>query len=98
MARKAGAMVGAFSCLYAAQNKDPAKTDAGYRPSNGVKNSLIMLGVINFVGMFLTFLVPESKGKSLEDLTGENEEETAEAEAQKCLNYLIQHRVIIRKE
>lgn len=82
MAGKAGAMVGAFGFLYAAQNKDPAKTNAGYPPGIGVKNSLIMLGVINFVGMLLTFLVPESKGKSLEDLTGENEEETAETEAQ----------------
>ncbi|KAI6693525.1 hypothetical protein NL676_021235 [Syzygium grande] len=82
VAGKAGAMVGAFGFLYAAQNKDPAKTDAVYPPGIGMKNSLIMLGVINFVGMLLTFLVPESKGKSLEDLTGKNEEETAEAEAQ----------------
>ncbi|KAI3442085.1 MFS domain-containing protein [Psidium guajava] len=79
---KAGAIVGAFGFLYAAQNKDPAKTDAGYSPGIGVKNSLIMLGVINFAGMLLTLLVPESKGKSLEDLTGENEEKTAEAELQ----------------
>lgn len=72
-AGKAGAIVGAFGFLYAAQNKDPKKTDAGYPPGIGVKNSLIMLGVINFVGMAFTFLVPEPKGKSLEDLSGENE-------------------------
>lgn len=76
-AGKAGAIIGAFGFLYAAQNKDPAKTDAGYPPGIGVKNSLIMLGVINFLGMVFTFLVPESKGKSLEELTGENEEEDA---------------------
>ncbi|KAM1746149.1 hypothetical protein ACFX11_012806 [Malus domestica] len=74
-AGKAGAIVGAFGFLYAAQDKNPTKTDAGYPPGIGVKNSLIMLGVINFFGMVFTFLVPESKGKSLEELTGENEEE-----------------------
>ncbi|OWM70447.1 inorganic phosphate transporter 1-4-like [Punica granatum] len=74
-AGKAGAIVGAFGFLYAAQSKDPSKTDAGYPPGIGVKNSLIMLGVINLVGAAFTLLVPESKGKSLEDLTGENDEE-----------------------
>lgn len=76
-AGKAGAIVGAFGFLYAAQDKNPTKTDAGYPPGIGVKNSLIMLGVINFFGMVFTLLVPESKGKSLEELTGENEEEEA---------------------
>ncbi|XP_008224362.1 PREDICTED: probable inorganic phosphate transporter 1-3 [Prunus mume] len=74
-AGKAGAIIGALGFLYAAQSKDPTKTDAGYPTGIGVKNSLIMLGVINFFGMLFTLLVPESKGKSLEELTGENEEE-----------------------
>ncbi|KDP40326.1 hypothetical protein JCGZ_02324 [Jatropha curcas] len=73
-AGKAGAIVGAFGFLYAAQPTDKTKTDAGYPPGIGVKNSLIALGVINFFGMLFTLLVPESKGKSLEELTGENEE------------------------
>jgi len=72
-AGKAGAIVGAFGFLYAAQSKDPAKTDKGYPTGIGIKNSLIMLGVINFAGMLFTLLVPESKGKSLEELSGENE-------------------------
>ncbi|KAK7344632.1 hypothetical protein VNO77_14490 [Canavalia gladiata] len=72
-AGKAGAIVGAFGFLYAAQNKDPSKTDPGYPAGIGIKNSLIMLGVINFFGMLFTLLVPESKGKSLEELSGENE-------------------------
>uniref|UniRef100_A0A0D3ATS5 Major facilitator superfamily (MFS) profile domain-containing protein n=2 Tax=Brassica oleracea var. oleracea TaxID=109376 RepID=A0A0D3ATS5_BRAOL len=81
-AGKAGAIVGAFGFLYAAQSKDKNKTDAGYPPGIGVKNSLIMLGVINFVGMLMTFLVPESKGKSLEELSGENvNDETASSKA-----------------
>lgn len=77
-AGKAGAIVGAFGFLYAAQSKDPTKTDKGYPTGIGIKNSLIMLGVINFVGMLCTLLVPESKGKSLEELSGENEGESVE--------------------
>ncbi|KAM0050869.1 putative major facilitator, sugar transporter, major facilitator superfamily [Helianthus debilis subsp. tardiflorus] len=72
---KLGAIVGAFGFLYLAQSKDPAKADAGYPAGIGVKNSLIVLGVINLLGTFCTFLVPESNGKSLEEMSGENEEE-----------------------
>ncbi|KAM7277924.1 hypothetical protein ACFE04_005058 [Oxalis oulophora] len=75
-AGKAGAIIGAFGFLYAAQSTDPKKTDAGYPAGIGVKWSLIILGIVNFLGMGFTLLVPESKGKSLEELTGENEEET----------------------
>ncbi|XP_022721924.1 probable inorganic phosphate transporter 1-5 [Durio zibethinus] len=73
-AGKAGAVVGAFGFLYASQSTDPSKTDKGYRPGIGVKNSLLVLGAINCLGMVCTLLVPESKGKSLEELTGENED------------------------
>lgn len=72
-AGKAGAIVGAYGFLYASQSKDPSKTDAGYPPGIGVKNSLIVLGVVNFLGMCFTFLVPEPNGKSLEELSGENQ-------------------------
>lgn len=61
-AGKAGAMVGAFGFLYA-QN------------GIGVRNTLIILGVINLLGMMVTFLVPESKGKSLEEISGEAQQE-----------------------
>ncbi|CAN0886329.1 Low affinity inorganic phosphate transporter 1 [Linum grandiflorum] len=64
-AGKVGAMVGAFGFLYLAQNKEKI----------GVKNSLLVLGVVNFLGMAFTFLVPESKGKSLEEMSGENKED-----------------------
>ncbi|OMO95460.1 General substrate transporter [Corchorus olitorius] len=59
---KAGAIIGAFGFLYATKGI-------------GVKNSLIILGVINLLGMLFTFLVPESKGKSLEEMSGEAEYE-----------------------
>nr|GLL44150.1 inorganic phosphate transporter 1-4-like [Ipomoea trifida] len=74
-AGKAGAIVGAFGFLYGAQSTNPKKTEAGYPPGIGVKNSLIVLGCINFLGMLFTLLVPESKGKSLEELSKENQGE-----------------------
>ncbi|KAF3951728.1 hypothetical protein ACB098_02G084100 [Castanea mollissima] len=77
---KAGAIVGAFGFLYAAQSQDPTKVDAGYSTGIGVKNSLIALGCINFLGMLFTFLVPEPKGKSLEEITGEDDDEGGETE------------------
>ncbi|KAK1362562.1 Inorganic phosphate transporter [Heracleum sosnowskyi] len=72
---KAGAMVGAFGFLYASQSQDKTKTDKGYPAGIGMKNSLIVLGVINALGMLFTFLVPEPNGKSLEDMSQENVEE-----------------------
>ncbi|KAH6809011.1 phosphate transporter 1 [Perilla frutescens var. frutescens] len=74
-AGKAGAIVGAFGFLYAAQSKDPTKTDAGYPAGIGVKNSLIVLGCVNALGMLFTLLVPESNGRSLEEMSKENEED-----------------------
>ncbi|KAG6415707.1 hypothetical protein SASPL_123121 [Salvia splendens] len=75
-AGKAGAIVGAYGFLYAAQNKDKTKTDAGFPPGIGVKNALIVLGVINLLGMICTLAVPEAKGKSLEEASQENMEES----------------------
>ncbi|KAF3778406.1 Inorganic phosphate transporter 1-2 [Nymphaea thermarum] len=68
---KAGAIIGAFGFLYAAQSKDKTKTDRGYPPGIGIKNALIVLGVTNALGFFFSFLLPETKGKTLEEATGE---------------------------
>jgi len=76
-AGKAGAIVGAFGFLYASQSTNPTLTDAGYPTGIGVKNTLIVLGAVNFLGFLFTFLVPEPKGKSLEELSGEAEEQEA---------------------
>ncbi|CAL5035431.1 unnamed protein product [Urochloa decumbens] len=81
-AGKAGAIIGSFGFLYAAQSTDPKKTDAGYPPGIGVRNSLFVLAGCNVVGFFFTFLVPESKGKSLEELSGENEDEEVDEEVE----------------
>ncbi|KAB5520850.1 hypothetical protein DKX38_025169 [Salix brachista] len=83
-AGKAGAIVGAFGFLYAAQSTDPSHTDAGYPPGIGVKKSLIVLGVVNFFGILFTLLVPEAKGKSLEEISGENEDEDAVQDQQQA--------------
>nr|AAU84429.1 phosphate transporter 5 [Oryza sativa Japonica Group] len=80
-AGKMGAIVGSFGFLYAAQSTDPSKTDAGYPRGIGVRNSLFLLAGCNVVGFLFTFLVPESKGKSLEELSGENEMEAEPAAA-----------------
>ncbi|KAF7804644.1 inorganic phosphate transporter 1-4-like [Senna tora] len=77
---KLGAIVGAFGFLYLAQDKDKSKAEAGYPAGIGVKNALIVLGVVNVLGFFFTFLVPETKGKSLEDISGENNEDEATRE------------------
>ncbi|KAJ6352280.1 hypothetical protein OIU76_001483 [Salix suchowensis] len=66
-------IVRAFGFLYMSQNKERTKTDAGYPPGIGVRNALLVLGFVNFFGIVFTFLVPESKGKSLEEISGENE-------------------------
>ncbi|RZC62395.1 hypothetical protein C5167_024168 [Papaver somniferum] len=76
-AGKAGAVIGAFGFLYLAQDKDPKKADPGYPAGISLKNALIVLGFVNFLGMLCTLLVPESKCKSLEEMSGEKQEETA---------------------
>jgi PHS family inorganic phosphate transporter-like MFS transporter len=73
-AGKAGAIVGAFGFLYAAQSQHEGQQDKGYPTGIGVKNSFLLLSIINAIGFFMTFLVPETNGRSLEDLSGENDE------------------------
>ncbi|BBN07245.1 MFS transporter, PHS family, inorganic phosphate transporter [Marchantia polymorpha subsp. ruderalis] len=70
-AGKAGAIVGAFGFLYASQSQ--STPDAGYPKGIGIKNSLLVLAITNCIGFVFTFLIPETKGKSLEDLSGEND-------------------------
>ncbi|KAI9117839.1 hypothetical protein K1719_011254 [Acacia pycnantha] len=64
-AGKAGAIVGSFGFLYASN-------------SIGVRNALIILGVVNLLGFMFTFLVPETKGKSLEEISGEGVDDEEE--------------------
>ncbi|CAL4942109.1 unnamed protein product [Urochloa decumbens] len=76
-AGKAGAIVGAFGFLYAAQDQE--KPEPGYKPGIGIRNALFVLAGTNFLGMVMTLLVPESKGMSLEEISKEavDDEEAA---------------------
>ncbi|KAJ1693879.1 hypothetical protein LUZ63_010577 [Rhynchospora breviuscula] len=69
---KAGAIVGAFGFLYASQGNPPER---GYRKGIGLRNSLFVLASSNFLGMIMTLFVPEAKGKSLEEVSMENNDE-----------------------
>ncbi|GLT42344.1 hypothetical protein SLA2020_163470 [Shorea laevis] len=86
---KLGAIVGAFGFLYLAQNQDKTKADAGYPAGIGIRNALLVLGGINALGFLFTFMVPESKGKSLEEMSGENEDEAAEGEGSSYNNRTV---------
>lgn len=66
-AGKAGSLVGTFGFVYAVDGI-------------GVRKTLIILGVSNFFGIVFTLLVPESKGRSLEEISGEQEGEEHAAE------------------
>ncbi|KAG5554352.1 hypothetical protein RHGRI_012018 [Rhododendron griersonianum] len=78
-AGKAGAIVGAFGFLYASESDNVSEDDAGYPKGIGVKYSLIVMGFVSLLGMGFTFLVPEANGKSLEEMSGENEDDTIDA-------------------
>lgn len=73
-AGKAGAIVGAFGFLYAAQDPTNGNQEPGYPTGIGIRAALILLASCNALGFFFTFLVPETKGRSLEDISGENGE------------------------
>ncbi|MCD9643288.1 hypothetical protein HAX54_030630, partial [Datura stramonium] len=57
-----------------AMPQDKTKADAGYPAGIGVRNSLIVLGVVNLLGTFFTFLVPKFKGKPLKEMSGGNDD------------------------
>ncbi|XP_073020464.1 low affinity inorganic phosphate transporter 4-like [Primulina eburnea] len=59
---KAGAMVGAFGIQNYTQDGDTTK----------IKKTMIFLAITNMMGFFFTNLVTETKGKSLEEISGED--------------------------
>ncbi|KAI3517708.1 hypothetical protein L1887_16925 [Cichorium endivia] len=61
-AGKAGAMVGAFGIQTYTLKGDRHK----------IKKAMIILAVTNMLGFFCTFLVTETKGRSLEEISGED--------------------------
>ncbi|XP_020595315.1 probable inorganic phosphate transporter 1-7, partial [Phalaenopsis equestris] len=83
-AGKGGAIVGSFGFLYAAQEREKGKRERGYPTGIGVRNSLFVLAACNLLGLGFTLLLPESKGKSLEEMSGEEEEELKERGTVMC--------------
>ncbi|TKY56391.1 Inorganic phosphate transporter 1-1 [Spatholobus suberectus] len=65
-AGKAGAIIGAFVVQ--------GYTDNAENKIRGMKKALITLSVVNLLGFFCTFLVPETRGRSLEEISGEDKE------------------------
>ncbi|PSR93274.1 Inorganic phosphate transporter 1-3 like [Actinidia chinensis var. chinensis] len=61
-AGKAGAIISAF----VVQNYTQKDT--------GIKRAIIGLAVVNLTGFFFSFLVPETKGQSLEEISGEDQD------------------------
>ncbi|KAL2527403.1 putative inorganic phosphate transporter 1-7 [Abeliophyllum distichum] len=59
---KAGAMIGAFGMQNYTQDGNVHK----------IKKAMIMLAFTNLIGFFCTFLVTETKGRSLEEISGED--------------------------
>ena len=60
---KAGAMIGAFVVQNYTLDGDEKK----------IKKAMILLAFTNLLGFFFTFLVPETMGRSLEEISGEDE-------------------------
>ena len=61
-AGKAGAMVGAFVLATYTLDSDPKK----------IRIAMITMACTNMLGFFCTFLVTETKGRSLEEISGED--------------------------
>ncbi|MCO5567990.1 hypothetical protein L7F22_024635 [Adiantum nelumboides] len=70
---KLGAVLGAFGFTFVSQDRDPSRVDAGYKPGIGPGKTFVILAGTSMIGMLLTFiLIPETKGRSLEDISGES--------------------------
>ncbi|MED6180215.1 Low affinity inorganic phosphate transporter 4 [Stylosanthes scabra] len=61
-AGKAGAMVGVFGIQSLTVNNDV----------KSIRKAMLLLAVTNLIGFFCTFLVTETKGRSLEEISGED--------------------------
>jgi PHS family inorganic phosphate transporter-like MFS transporter len=72
-AGKAGAIVGAFGFQYAAESQHQGQQDKGYPTGIGLKRTFLALSIISLAGFVMTFFVPETNQRSLEDLSGEND-------------------------
>ncbi|XP_062153316.1 low affinity inorganic phosphate transporter 4-like [Alnus glutinosa] len=70
-AGKAGAMVAAFGIQNYTLDGQPPKIRKAMTIL-AIRKAMIILAVTNLLGFFCTFLVPETKGRSLEEISGED--------------------------
>ncbi|TVU11410.1 hypothetical protein EJB05_44995, partial [Eragrostis curvula] len=67
-AGKLGAVIGSIAFLWASQERDRRKVEAGYMPGIGMMYALVILGAISLVGLAVTYVfTPETMGRSLEE-------------------------------
>jgi PHS family inorganic phosphate transporter-like MFS transporter len=65
-AGKSGAIIGSFGVQsYISNSHDKTKA---------IKQAIMALSFVNLLGFFFTFLVPETQGRSLEEISGEDKE------------------------
>ncbi|GJP37665.1 hypothetical protein CLOM_g22102 [Closterium sp. NIES-68] len=86
-AGKLGAIVGSFGFVYASQEAasheaayEATSSNFGYPPGIGVQNTMYILMASAAVGFLCTFLLPETKQRSLEEISGEMVESDEEEE------------------
>lgn len=65
-AGKSGAIIGAFVVQ--------SHIDNAHNKTKGTKQAILVLSVVNLLGFFCTFLVPETQGRSLEEISGEEKD------------------------
>ncbi|CAN6201454.1 unnamed protein product [Urochloa humidicola] len=70
-AGKAGAIAGTFGFMYTTRRADGGGEAAAAGSGIGVRASLFVLGAANVLGMLFTCLLPEPKGRSLEEVSGD---------------------------
>jgi MFS transporter, PHS family, inorganic phosphate transporter len=71
----AAGTAGAITTAYEIQNLNIG----GYMVT--IKKGLVMLAITNFLGFFLTFLIPETMGQSLEEISGEDDNASIRADS-----------------
>ncbi|XP_024519561.1 probable inorganic phosphate transporter 1-3 [Selaginella moellendorffii] len=70
---KIGSILGAFGFVYVSQPTRKSELPRGYHhPGIGMRNALLLLASASMLGFFISLLMPETKGKSLEELSGES--------------------------
>ncbi|RCV10440.1 hypothetical protein SEVIR_2G118700v4 [Setaria viridis] len=74
-AGKVGAIFATFGFMYAAQMADGSEAaETGYPLGIGARTSLFVLGASNVLGILFTCFLPEPKGRSLEEVSGDGSE------------------------